>query len=73
MERLDTSFFIDEYTVDPSFEPKFSKDYAQLRQDLNGYGFAQDIKYSNVGYKQGKLVLLDYGYTGGISDCYLGN
>ena len=35
--------------------------------------YTTDNKPANLGYVDGKLVFVDYGYYGGLADCYLGS
>lgn len=72
MERLDTSFFIDEQTISEECRYKVLEDLQRLKEKIRGFSFAQDLKLSNVGYKGDKLLLLDYGFFGGTRDCYIG-
>lgn len=72
MERLDTSFFIDEQTISEEYRYKVLEDLQRLKERIRGFSFAEDLKLSNVGYKGDKLLLLDYGFFGGTRDCYIG-
>ena len=72
MERLETDFFIDENTISFNRRYKVLEDLQRLKEKVQGFQFANDIKFSNIGYKGDKLLLLDYGYFGGTRDCYIG-
>ena len=72
MERLETDFFIDENTISFNRRYKVLEDLQKLKERVRGFQFANDIKFSNIGYKGDKLLLLDYGYFGGTRDCYIG-
>lgn len=72
MERLETDFFIDENTISFNRRYKVLEDLQRLKERVQGFQFANDIKFSNIGYKGDKLLLLDYGYFGGTRDCYIG-
>lgn len=71
MERLDTSFMVGD-EVDFEMVTQLGEDISVLRKWAKGFSFYPDIEPRNVGYRDGKLLLLDYGYFGGTMDCYIG-
>lgn len=56
---------------EPYFD--FDRKVMEDRFDLKGLRFTTDGYQRNFGYTaDGRLVFLDYGYFGGMGDCYLG-
>lgn len=56
-------------------EPNFAFDlkFMEEKFDLKGLRFTTDSYIRNFGYTaDGRLVYIDYGYFGGMGDCYLG-
>ena len=56
-------------------EPNFDRDFATMDAMFNvkGFRFHDDGYMRNLGYTaDGRLVFIDYGYFGGLGDCYLG-
>ena len=56
-------------------EQNFDRDYETMKAtfDIKGMRFAVDGYIRNFGYTaDGRLVFIDYGYFGGMGDCYLG-
>ena len=72
MEKVDTSFMIDEETVSPELKDKVQADLDKIKSWAKGFRFFDDIKLQNVGYRNNQMVILDYGYFGGSLDCYIG-
>lgn len=50
----------------------FEQDLEELKMRCKGFKFVEDAKPDNVGYDNGKLKFIDYGWHGGSADCYLG-
>lgn len=68
MERCDTEVHSDRHS-----EFSMQKGIDELRAYYRNFTFATDIAKNNVGWtKDGRLVLIDYGYFGGTANCYLG-
>ena len=71
MERLDTDFHIDG-DVHRDKLVQVCHDFHDLKNQVKGYSFENDLNLSNVGYRGNQLLVLDYGYFGGTLDCYIG-
>ena len=50
----------------------FQQDLSDLQNWGAKFSFFNDIREGNVGYIRDKLVVIDYGYFGGMADCYIG-
>lgn len=62
MERVNTD----------SFPPSFQDDLGKLQEWSSRFSFGADVHEGNVGYRGNDLVICDYGYFGGMMDCYIG-
>lgn len=71
MERLDTSFMVGG-EIEFEMATQLDEDLGKLRNWAKGLSFYPDIEPRNVGYRGGRLLMLDYGYFGGSMDCYIG-
>lgn len=72
MERLDTSFMVDG-EVEVEMLTQLDEDIEEIKEWAKGFSFYPDIVPRNVGYRDKKLLVLDYGFYGGTRDCYIGN